>query len=90
MREKGKFIDRNRVLVEEFDKYVLEYPEFAEKIPDKALVVLQVKGDEEFNQWARETAEKMADENGPVVWVTITELKPVRSRIEKIELELAA
>ena len=32
----------------------------------------------------------MADEDGPVVWVTITELKPVRSRIEKIELELAA
>ncbi|MBI4764896.1 MAG: hypothetical protein HY787_09860 [Deltaproteobacteria bacterium] len=90
MSEKKMFVERNSLLIKEFDRYILEHPEFAKKIPDKALVVLQVKGDEEFNRWARESSKKMADENGPVVWVTIGELKPVRSRIEKIDLELAA
>jgi len=68
----------------------LEHPEFAEKIPDKALVVMQIQGDEGFNQWARKTARKVAEKEGPVVFVTITELKPVRSRIEKLTLALAA
>ena len=89
IRRKG-FVEKNSVLVREFDKYVLEHPEFANQIPDNALVVMQIDGDEEFNIWARETAQKVAEKNTPVVYVTITELKPVRSRIEKLRLELVA
>ena len=89
IRKKG-FVGENGVLVREFDKYVLEHPEFANQIPDNALVVMQIDGDEEFNIWARETAQKVAEKNTPVVYVTITELKPVRSRIEKLRLELVA
>ena len=85
-----KFTDKNTILVKEFDRYILEYPEFAEKIPENALVVMQVEGDEEFNNWARETAMSVADKNTPIVYITITELKPVRSRIEKFRLELVA
>ena len=86
IRKKG-FVGENGVLVREFDKYVLEHPEFANQIPDNALVVMQIDGDEEFNIWAREAAQKVAEKNTPVVYVTITELKPVRSRIEKLRLE---
>ena len=89
IRKKG-FVGENGVLVREFDKYVLEHPEFANQIPDNALVVMQIDDDEEFNIWARETAQKVAEKNTPVVYVTITELKPVRSRIEKLRLELVA
>ena len=89
IRRKG-FVEKNSVLVREFDKYVLEHPEFANQIPDNALVVMQIDGDEEFNIWVRETAQKVAEKNTPVVYVTITELKPVRSRIEKLRLELVA
>ena len=85
-----KFTDKNAILVREFDRYILEYPEFADKIPENALVVMQVDGDEEFNNWARETALCVADEGTPIVYITITELKPVRSRIEKLKLELVA
>ena len=85
-----KFTDKNTILVKEFDRYILEYPEFGEKIPENALVVMQVEGDEEFNNWARETAMSVADKNTPIVYITITELKPVRSRIEKLRLELVA
>ena len=90
MRKDRIFLEENTMLVKEFDKYVLEYPEFAEQIPDNALVVMQIEGDREFNKWARQTAQNAVESDTPIVYVTITELKPVRSRIEKLKLELAA
>lgn len=90
MTEKKRFVEKNRILVKEFDRYILEHPEFANKIPDNALVVMHMEGDDEFNSWARETAQSVAEKDNPIVYVVITELKPVRSRIEKIKLELAA
>ena len=78
------------MLVKEFDRYILEQPEFADRIPDNALVVLQVEDDIEFNQWAREMAQRQMEKDSHLVYVTITELKPVRSRIEKLKFELVA
>jgi len=90
MSDKQRFTEKNSIFVREFDKYVLEHPEFADAIPDNALVVMQIAGDDAFNKWARKTAKSVAEKDTPVVYVTITELKPVRSRIEKLELELVA
>jgi len=90
MREQKRFLEKNSMLVKEFDKYILEYPEFADQIPNNALIVMQIDGDEEFNRWAKETAHQVAEKDTPVVYVTITELKPVRSRIEKMRLQLVA
>ncbi len=90
MIKEKRFVERNSILVKEFDKYILEYPEFADQVPNNALVVMQIDGDEEFNRWARETAHEVVEKDTPVVYVTITELKPVRSRIEKLRLELVA
>ena len=78
------------MLIKEFDRYVLEHPEFIDKIPNNALIVMQIEGDDEFNNWARETARSVAEKDNPVVYVIITEMKPVRSRIEKLKLELVA
>jgi len=74
------------MLVKEFDRYILEHPEFADTIPDNSLVVMQIEGDNEFNTWARETSLGAAEKDTHIVYVTIKELKPVRSRIEKLEL----
>jgi len=82
-----KFTEKNIFFVKEFDRYVLEHPEFADKIPQNALVVMQMNGDDEFNIWARQAAKNSVEKNQPIVYVTITELKPIRSRIEKLELE---
>lgn len=89
LKEKG-FVEKNTILVKEFDRYIIEHPAFAEKIPDNALIVMQVENDEEFNQWAKETALKIAEKEQAIVYVTITKLKPVRSRIEKLRLETVA
>ena len=63
MNNRNRFVDKNIMLVREFDRYVLEHPEFAEKIPDNALVVMQITGDDEFNEWAKRTAQSMAEKN---------------------------
>ena len=90
MIDKKRFIEKNSMLIKEFDKYILEHPVFAEKIPNNALVVMQIAGDEEFNCWARDAAKSARETGSPIVYITITELKPVRSRIEKLTIELAA
>jgi hypothetical protein len=63
MNHRNRFVDNNTMLVREFDRYVLENPEFAEKIPENALVVMQIVGDDEFNEWARRTAQSMAEKD---------------------------
>ncbi len=90
MIKKKRFVEKNTMLVREFDRYIQEYPDFSDKLPNNALIVMQIEGDEEFNKWAKETAKKVVEQDSPTVYVTITELKPVRSRIEKLKLELAA
>jgi Family of unknown function (DUF5647) len=81
-----RLIEKNSMLVKEFDRYIIEHPEFADAIPDNALVVMQIDGDDEFNAWARKASLSAAEEGNPIVYVTIKELKPIRSRIEKLEL----
>jgi hypothetical protein len=51
---------------------------------------MQIDGDDVFNQWARETASLVAEKDASVVYVTISELKPVSSRIERLKLESVA
>jgi hypothetical protein len=79
--------ERNAELIYEFDMYVLEHPEFAEQIPDGAIVAMQLEGDEEFNEWSRRLARRQAEQGQPIVYVKIKKILPFRSRIEELELE---
>ena len=80
------FEQRNAELVTEFDRYVREHPDFAERIPDNTLVAMLVEGDEEFNRWSREGAKRQAEKGQPIVYVRIKRIQPIRSRIEEMEL----
>jgi hypothetical protein len=86
----SEFRERNALLVREFDRYILEHQDFADRIPDDALVVMQMEGDDAFNSWARQIADKVVEPGGTVVYITVTDLKPVRSRIAGLRLEVAA
>ena len=68
MIKKERFVEKNSILVKEFDRYILEHPVFAEQIPDNALVVMHIDGDDEFNNWARETAQNVAEKDNPIVY----------------------
>ncbi|MGH7827631.1 MAG: DUF5647 family protein [Candidatus Binatia bacterium] len=80
------FERKNAELVTEFDRYVREHPDFAERIPDNALVAVLVEGDEEFNRWNQEGAKRQAETGQPIVYVKIKRIQPIRSRIQEMEL----
>lgn len=82
-----EFTDRNLDLIFEFEKYVLEHPEIAERIPDDAVVAVQVEDDDAFNRWSSELAQAQSDDERPIVYVTIKKMTTVRSRIEDLELQ---
>ncbi len=84
------FERKNTELIKEFNRYIRERPEFADSIPDDAVVVMQLEGDEEFNKWSRRLAESRAEEGQPIVYIKIKGLAPLRSRIKDLELEQVA
>jgi Family of unknown function (DUF5647) len=72
---------KHAMVMTEFDRYVIEHPNFAAKIPRNAQVVLQVESDEEYSAWSRKLAERQREPGQPVVYVRIKGLKPARSRL---------
>lgn len=82
------FETKNSQLITEFDRYVVENPQFADAIPNGALVAMQIEGDEAFNEWSRELADEQVEDGQQIVYIRIKKIRPVKSRIE--ELEIAA
>lgn len=77
-------------LFTEFTRYLTEHPEFAEQIPNDAEVVLLDSHDPQYSQYALELSKKsrLTDDvpDRPVVYVEVTEMAPVRSRVKKLQL----
>jgi hypothetical protein len=77
------------VLVTEFDRYVIEHPEFAVEIPPNAPIVLQMEGDDEYNEWSRRLAKRQRERRQPAVYVKVKGLKPAKSRLIKPEVAIS-
>ena len=77
---------KNTELIKEFNAYIREHIEFADNIPNESIVIMQLEGDEEFNKWSSELAEANKGEGRPIVYIKIKKIRPVRSRIEELEL----
>ena len=75
---------RNSLLGMEFDRYLREHPEFVDKIPDNAQVILLLEGDEGFNKWSAWIGKEQATQDQPLLYVTIKKLAPAHSRIEEL------
>jgi len=77
-------------LFTEFNRYVIEHPKFAARIPQDALVVLLDKNDQEFCRWSAQRAQeylKHDDKLGrSVVYVEVGRLAPVKSRLRRPHL----
>jgi len=77
----------NAELGAEFDQYVLAHPEILDQIPDEAVLCFQLEGEEAFNRWSRRL---VASSGGhPIVYVRISQLRPVQSRIVSVKIALA-
>lgn len=62
---------KQAILVTEFDRYVVEHLDFAAQIPPGAQVVIQVEGDDAFNEWARRLADGQREAGQPAVYATV-------------------
>jgi hypothetical protein len=78
----------NAVLGTEFDKYLVEHPEVAERIPTGAIVILMPEDDPELAHWNLEVARQQRTPGQPLVCVHIRELAPERSRLVNPTLEM--
>ena len=85
-----KILERQHaILLTGFDRYIVEHPEFAVSIPRNAQIVIQVEGDEEYNEWSRQLAKCQREKGQRFVYVKVKSLRPVKSRLFKPELAVA-
>jgi hypothetical protein len=48
-----------------------------------------VEGDDEYNEWSRQLAERQREPGQPVIYVKVKGLKPARSRLIKPEVAIS-
>jgi len=74
----------------EFTRYLIEHPEFAELIPEGAQVVLLDRRDPRYSQQAIELARRAKETDDepdrPVVFMEVTRMAPVRSRLQGVRI----
>jgi hypothetical protein len=69
----------------EFHRYLIENEEVANNIPANALVIFQVEGDTDFNNWHKETSLRNREINQPVIYVYVKKWRN-HSLIEEVKL----
>ena len=88
-KDERELIQNNISLSIEFSKYIFEHPEFDDKIPKGAQVVLLPEYDEDLSAYNLRIAEGQREKGQPVVYVRIEQLlAPRLSRVSKAELEV--
>jgi hypothetical protein len=86
------FARQQMELTAEFAQYVVEHPEIDELLPERSYVYFAVAGEDEFNRYSRELAERQLREEGlPIVCVRIKGLAaPHKSRLIDPVIEATA
>jgi len=85
-----EIFEKNLILSTEFDRYVLEHPEFAKKIPVNAQIVLLPEDDAELCKKNFEIAKVQREPGQPVIHVQIEKVAPQMSRLINPVLRTAA
>lgn len=77
MIDPHEFAKKQLELTVEFGKYIFDHPEVDDILPPESHVYFQIAGEEEFNRYSRELAEKQLREEGrPLVCVKVKGLAP--------------
>jgi hypothetical protein len=84
------FEEKYDELFTEFNRYVIEHPEFAKRIPPDALVVLLDKNDPEFSRENVRRVENYQQHDDqpqrPIIYIQVGRLSPARSRLRNPRL----
>lgn len=79
---------KNLILSTEFDRYLLDHPAFAEKIPTNAQIVFLPEHDPELCKINMEIAKKQREKGQQIVHLHIGSVAPQISRLKDVSLEL--
>jgi hypothetical protein len=92
MIDPHEFARKQLELTAEFGKYVMDHPDVDEILPPESHIYFEVAGEDEFNRYSRQLAEKQLREQGlPLVCVKIKGLAPPQgSRLIDPVIEPAA
>lgn len=80
---------RNLIIGAEFDKFIIEHPEFLSKIPNGAQIIFLPEYDEELYKENIKLAESLGKQDKPVVYIRLKKLKAQKSRIKHLTIEFA-
>lgn len=85
-----ELVAKNLILTTEFDRYVVEHPEFSERIPPNAQIVLLPDDDPELSSRNLEISKVQREPGQPVVYVRIEKVSPPLSRLVNPRIEVPA
>ena len=84
---------KSKELFVEFTRYLTEHPAFGKHIPKDAQVVLLDKNDPKYSLQAIKHAQnaKTTDDlpNRPVIYIEVSKMAPVKSRLRKVKITTA-
>lgn len=83
-----EIFEKNLILSTEFDRYILEHPEFAGKIPLNAQVILLPEDDTELCRINLAISESQHEQGQQVVYVHIGSVAPQISRLKDVNMEV--
>lgn len=76
-------------LSSEFQRYLIEHQEDAERVPRNALIIFDVAGEQEFNRWHHEVSLRNRESDQPVLHVRVGRLRR-HAAIEQVKLAVGA
>ena len=88
MMTQQELFSKNLILSTEFDRYVLEHPEFAQEIPANAQVVLLPADDPELRQKNLELAKAQREPGQPVIYVEIESFSLGSDRANTLKINI--
>jgi hypothetical protein len=82
MKDYSKFLS---MISSEFDKYILEDKKILDSIPKNSIIIFQIDGEHDFNDWHKKISLQNAEKDQPVIYFNIEKWRK-RSTIEKISI----
>jgi len=86
LAELKKEVFRNLAITLSFDldRYIIQHPRFGDRIPQGAVVVFHINGNNDFNRWMMESARKGKEKGKPIVIIEMGK-KPRVLKVERDE-----
>ncbi len=84
----SNYTDFLSMVSSEFHRYLMENEELSDKIPFNALIIFQVEGEDDFNNWHKEISLRNREADQPIIYVYVKKWRQ-HSSIEEINLKEA-